>query len=201
MRLALSQAPRRIEIRTSDDPPRARADAGEAAPSAAEALIDLTDAFQAHAFLQQHCAESHALPGLRDFLADEGLAIQRLHDTEVLQQLAARLAGGRLIAVAIEPVRSTPHVATARRASIFSNRRNEADATESPLRSGPQTARAKRGRPADSSADAAPADENDDVDQDAQATTLVIAAKDGTPFCAICELKRALARAAAAETA
>lgn len=162
-----------------------------AAAPADGARVDLHSPGQALAWLHQHRPGAAGMAQLRTLLGDRyGRGL--VHDDhEVLRRVADALHGGALQLYRRPTAALVPVVAVA----------SAAGADAPPQRaavSGPGRTPPPRS-PAATTAVQAESDGLDHVDQDAQAEVLEAAARDGTPFCAVCEqAKRDRAAAAAA---
>lgn len=160
-----------------------------AAPAGGE-RVDLHSPGQALAWLRQHRLGAAGMAQLRALLGDSHGRGLVHDDHEVLRRVADALHDG-----ALQLYRRMPAVRAPMRAAVATAR---ADAP--PQRaavSGPGRTPPPR-RPSAPASEPAPveADALDNVDQDAQAAVLETAARDGTPFCAVCE-QMARERAAA----
>lgn len=171
----------RLEIGPRRD--RATAPAGED-DAVAIASID-----QARQYLNRYAAAPAAMARLRALAAARHADISRQSDDEVLQWMARALRDGLY---QLNESRLTP----------LPGRAPGTDMADVPAAPAPPQRSAVREQPASPpparvgtlpapTPAAAPADnELDSVDHDAQAATLVAAARDGTPFCAVCERER-----------
>jgi hypothetical protein len=162
-----------------------------------------TDAWQARSFMDRYFRDAGRLHVLRHALTSDGhdgCDLARHSDDEVLQAAARRVAGGTWkitheVTAAPVAVRSVPTPAP----SPLLGGGGSGGGTRSSRRPAPPASRA----PARAQAPAASArtDDSDWPDkaaQAAQAETLRQAARDGTPFCEICEARRRAAEEAAA---
>lgn len=161
---------------------------GAAAPPAGAERVDLRSPGQALAWLRQHRLGAVAMARIGALLGGihgRGLVDD---DHELLRRAADALRDGRLRlyrggGAARQQVQQ---VAPAARAAPAGPQRT-AVSGQAPM--------AAPRAPAPSAPEAPEADLAENIDQDAQAATLELAALDGTPFCAVC------ARAAAAQGA
>jgi hypothetical protein len=162
-----------------------------------------TDAWRARSFMDRYFRDTGRLHVLRHALTldgHDGFDLARHSDDEVLQTAARRVASGtwkitREVAPAPGVARSVPTPAPSPLlgggSSVGSTRSSRRPA--SPVSRAPVRARAP--------AASVPADASDWPDtsaQVAQAETLKLAARDGTPFCEICDARRRAAEEAAA---
>jgi hypothetical protein len=162
-----------------------------------------TDAWQARSFMDRYFRDAGKMHVLRHALAadgHDGFDLAQHNDDEVLQAAARRVAGGTWkITYEVEPapvaVRSVPTPAP----SPLLGGGSSAGSTRSSRRPPPPASRAPARTPAPSAS--VPADDSDWPDkaaQAAQAETLKQAARDGTPFCEVCDARRRAAEEAAA---
>lgn len=162
-----------------------------------------TDAWQARRFMDRYFRDAGRLHVLRAALTldgGDGFDLTRRSDDEVLQAAARRLAGGiwriaREAAKAPAVVRSVPTPA----ASPLLGGGSGGGARMSRRSASPVSrAPAPSSVPAPAPAPAPVPDWPNAEAQVAQAATLKRAARDGTPFCEICEVRRRAAEKAAA---
>jgi hypothetical protein len=159
-----------------------------------------TDAWRARSFMDRYFRDAGRLHVLRHALTSDGhdgVDLTQHGDDEVLQTAARRVASGAWqitceVAAAPAVVRAVPTPATSPLlgggGSARSSRRPAPPVSRAPARTQAQAASV----PADAS------DWPDTTAQAAQAETLRQAARDGTPFCEICEARRRAAEEAAA---
>jgi hypothetical protein len=165
---------------------------GAGAPPAGSERVDLHSPGQALAWLHQHPMGSVAMAQLRALLGgSDGRGL--VHDDhEVLRRAADALRDGRLRLYRRggEARPQVRQVMAATRAAPAGPQR-AAVSGQAPM--------AAPRAPAPLAASAPEADPLEDVDQDAQAAALEMAARDGTPFCAVCARAAAERAAAAAQ--
>jgi hypothetical protein len=193
MHIIINQIHRRLHLHCTRSQPVAR-------PGAELAWWAGLDAGQARSFIDRHFLDPARLHLLRHALGLDGHGFDpaRRSDDEVRQAGARRLAAGAWriaseAAVALKRERASPAPA----ASPLLRGAGSAGAARTSGRLPPPVSRAPAPAPAAPAPAAAP-DWPDSAAQLAQAKTLQRAARDGTPFCEICEARRRAAGMAAA---
>lgn len=143
--------------------------------------------WDARQFVQRYFLDAGAMARLRGALAADLYPLTRWHDEEVLSAAARRLARGQW-RVAYEELAGPPPI----RSSLPARREAPppADAMERRPQRMPRMSGAREEQPAEVPTPAPVEWSTSAADQVAQAGTLVTAARDGTPFCAICEAMR-----------
>jgi hypothetical protein len=197
MHIIIDEIHRRIHLYSSGQQPVAR-------PGAElQAWWAGTDARQARSFVDRYFRDAGRLHMLRHALTLNGhdrFDLAQRSDDDVLQAAARRLSGGAWrivceVAAAAGVVRSVPAPATS---PLLGGSGSGGSARTSRRRAPPVSS-----APAPATVPAAPGptvvpDWPNGEAQVAQAETLERAARDGTPFCEICEARRRAAEEAAA---
>lgn len=146
---------------------------------------------EARRFIQRYFLDAGAMARLRGALASDLYPLTRWSDEEVLSAAARRLARGQW-RVAYEALAAAPAGPAPIQRSVPARREAPPpqDAMAQRLQRIPRMPSARAEQPADVPPPAPAEWSPSAADQVAQAETLVTAARDGTPFCAICEAMR-----------
>jgi len=185
MHIIIDEIHRRIHLHSFGQPVAPRTGASlEAWPAGA-------DLSQARGFMERHFRDPARRHFLRHALAqdgNEGAGSAQRSDDDVLQSAARRVVGGAWrIAIEIAATPGAARSVPARAASPLLRGAGRGGSTRTPQRP-PPASRAPATAPA--RAPAPTPEWTDSVAQRAHAATLVSAARDGTPFCEICEAHR-----------
>jgi len=193
MHIIIDEIQRRLHLHSFGQPVAPRTGA------ALQAWPSSTDLGQARSFIDRHFRDAARLHFLRHALAQdghEGAGPAQRSDDDVLQTAARRVASGAWrIAFEVAAATNVARPVPAPAASPLLRGAGHGGSTRTSQRPLPAS-RAPARAPAP--APAAALEWTDSVAQRAQAETLRSAARDGTPFCEICEAnRRARAEAAA----
>jgi hypothetical protein len=158
----------------------------ESEPNAAIESLRFVGLHEIVSFLREYKRSFRALLGLRSLASGRVYSAHRFDNEQVIQHVAGQILCGNLVVwkeILLRPVLS-PVVAVRPPPAARS------EPSPSPPPKSPRPAEQPRPevrRPTTPAVEAAPVD---DVNYEAQATTLKLAAKDGTPFCEECEKMR-----------
>ncbi|WP_459747658.1 hypothetical protein [Pseudomonas sp. 3A(2025)] len=188
-----------------------RGSAGDRGFDALAVKMDLHETWQVERFVRQHLQGASELQRARALLSGQLAHNHRLTDQEVLRHIANRLQSGQLCAYVHKHVPPTARAQGAETQAWSSDtgmtawsaapQPSVAPIKATPVRPRPESVRQetspaeKPQPPVDPAPIVTPVksaqQQRIEAIQDAQAATLETAARDGTPFCAICELKKA----------
>jgi hypothetical protein len=140
--------------------------------------IRFTSQHDAIAYLRNFVLKPDEISRLRALLAEEIFHVHRLSDHQVAEKIAARLAQRDLCAIQWVSRTAPPTLVSSRRAAEYISSPQLSPAIPSPRVRTPVPPVPPEVNPLD------------EIDHDAQATTLEVASRNGVPFCEVCERAR-----------
>jgi hypothetical protein len=182
-KVLVSHWPRTVEIRrcfgAGEECARSQVAGGQPLGSRPVAqCIRFTSRDDAVTYLRNFVLKADEISRLRSLLAEEIFHVHRLSDHQVAEKIAARLAQRDLCAIQWVSRTAPPTLVSSRRAAEYISSPQLSPAIPSPRVRTPVPPVPPEVNPLD------------EIDHDAQATTLEVASRNGVPFCEVCERAR-----------